>query len=260
MTPPTISVIVPAFNEARGIATCLALWKHYLDSRPLAWEIVVADDGSEDRTVAVVEEFSAGDRRIRLARGPHRGKGAAVRRGMLAAQGAWRFLSDADVSMPPDHLGRFFTGLRAAAPCHIGIGSREAPGARRIGEPWPRHVVGRAFNLLVQAIAVPGIRDTQCGFKLFSAEAVEAIFPHARIDGFAFDVEVLLLARLAGIRVREIGIDWRAKGDSRVTLWRGTTAFADILRVRWNLWRGRYRGVPSALDPLPSVRLDDVSC
>jgi hypothetical protein len=125
------------------------------------------------------------------------------------------------------------------------IGSREAPGSERVGEPWRRHVVGRAFNLLVQAVVLPGIQDTQCGFKLFSAEAATALFPRTTIAGFAFDVEVLTLARLAGYGVREVGIEWHCRPDSRVSAWRGAAAFADILRVRWNSWTGRYRGIPA---------------
>jgi glycosyltransferase involved in cell wall biosynthesis len=210
-----------------------------------AWEIIVADDGSTDRTAALVGESAATDSRIRLLQCQRHGKGSAVRRGMLEARGAWRFMADADLSMPPDNIARFFGAIALLSPPpSVVIGSREAPGARRIGEPAARHILGRIFNWLVQLVAVPGIRDTQCGFKLFSGEVVDAVFPHARIDSFAFDVELLCLARRAGVRITEVGIDWHCRVDSRVSLWRGAVAFVDIARVRWNLWMGRYRALP----------------
>ena len=246
MTRPLLSVVVPVFNEQAGIAATVASLTEYLDQGPIVWELIVVDDGSTDRTAAIVRELAAGDARIRLVLGGRRGKGAAVRRGMLEATGSWRFMADADLSMPADNIGRFFTALRESSPApHILIGSREAPGALRVGEPWQRHAAGRVFNLMVQAVGVPGLHDTQCGFKMFSAESVQALFPQSTIDGFAFDVELLFLARRAGYSLREVGIEWHCRVESRVSLWRGAAAFADILRVRWNGWRGRYDGVPS---------------
>jgi dolichyl-phosphate beta-glucosyltransferase len=188
-----------------------------------------------------VERHAAADPRVRLVRCAHRGKGAAVRAGMIASRGAWRFLSDADLSMPPDNLRRFFEDPAAATSIReVRIGSREAAGARRIDEPRSRHLMGRLFNLFVRVIAVPGVRDTQCGFKLFSGAAATSLFAHARVDGFAFDVEILFLARRLGLAVREIAIDWRARHDGRMTFARGATAFSDVIRVRWYAWRGRY--------------------
>jgi dolichyl-phosphate beta-glucosyltransferase len=258
---PVLSIVVPAFNEASGIADCIRRWASCLDARQLSWELLVVDDGSRDRTAAIVQGLASGDPRVRLIHGSHHGKGAAVRRGMLAARGAWRFLSDADLSMPPENIWRFFAALRdGRPPVQVAIGSREARGARRIGEPWRRHAIGRIFNLIVQAVALPGIQDTQCGFKLLSAEAVQALFPHARIDGFAFDVELLFLARRASFGVREVGIEWHARADSRVSLWRGSSAFADVLRVRWNGWRGVYGSLPPAGAQAPITPLDDVRC
>jgi glycosyltransferase involved in cell wall biosynthesis len=257
---PLFSVIVPAYNEAAGITGTVERLARYLAGTALSWEIVVVDDGSADATAATVEALAASDARVRLVRGGRRGKGAAVRRGMREASGTWRFMADADLSMPPENIGRFFTALKGPGPApHVLIGSREAPGAQRVGEPWRRHVVGRAFNLLVQALVLPGIQDTQCGFKLFSAESAAALFPRATIDGFAFDVEVLTLARRAGYGVREVGIEWHCRSDSRVSAWRGAAAFADILRVRWNAWTGRYRGIPG---PAPSgpAELERVCC
>ena len=255
MSGPELSVVVPVFNEAAGIAASVGRLSDYLDRRQVAWELVVVDDGSADETVAVVRELTARDQRIRMVLGGRRGKGAAVRRGMMEATGSWRFMADADLSMPADNIGRFFSTLQDSSPApHILIGSREAVGALRIGEPWVRHVAGRLFNLVVRAVGVPGLQDTQCGFKMFSAEAARALFPHTTIDGFAFDVELLFLARRAGFRVREVGIEWHCRVAGRVSAWRGAAAFADILRVRWNGWRGRYQDVPSpAMHDQPRV-------
>ncbi len=246
VTPdPLLSVVVPAFNESAGITMCVDRLRGYLDRTGIAWELIVVDDGSGDDTVAVVERLTAADRRVRVVAGGRRGKGGAVRRGMLEARGAWRFMADADLSMPPENIARFFAVLRDAAVApHVAIGTREAPGARRIGEPRTRHLIGRVFNLAVQAVALPGIGDTQCGFKMFSAEAVSTLFPLLTLESFAFDVELLFLARRAGAGVREVPIDWHCRVDSRVSAFRGAQAFADVLRVRWNALRGRYRGLP----------------
>jgi glycosyltransferase involved in cell wall biosynthesis len=254
------SVIVPAYNEATGIAVTVGRLASYLEGLPLSWEIIVVDDGSADATAATVEAFAAAHAHVRLVRGGRRGKGAAVRRGMLEAVGTWRFMADADLSVPPENIGRFFAALKSATPApHVLIGSREAPGAERVGESWQRHVAGRAFNSLVRLLLLPGIQDTQCGFKLFSAEAVTALFPRTTIDGFAFDVEVLTLARRSGYGVREVGVEWHCRSDSRVSIWRGAAAFADILRVYWNAWSGRYRGIPAPSTSGPA-ELERVCC
>lgn len=216
-----------------------------------SWEILVADDGSADRTREVVSELAASDGRIRLLALPHRGKGEAVKRGLLEARGQWRFMADADLATPPDNLPRFLDLARDGKTALI-IGSREAKGARRIDEPWIRHAIGRVFNWVVRAVIVSGISDTQCGFKLFSAEAVEAICPYLTVEGFAFDVEMLALADRAGLTIREVGVTWDGNQESRVAFGRGALAFVDVLRIRWRLWRGAYPR-PEHLGPL-SVR------
>jgi len=243
MNSVQLSIIVPAFNEAANIEATVNRLRTYLESEPLSWEIIVVDDGSGDETAGVVRALAARDPRVRVTVGARQGKGAAVKRGMLEAVGAWRFMADADLSMPPENIGRFFAALRDAPATDILIGSREALGAQRVGEPWRRHAAGRLFNYVAQAVGVPGIRDTQCGFKMFSADAARALFPQTTIDGFAFDVELLFLARRFGFTVREVGIEWHCRVDSRVSLWRGVVAFGDILRVRWNALRGSYESV-----------------
>ena len=240
------SVVVPAYNEVSGIRDCIEQMGAQLDTLGGAWEVVVVDDGSADATAAIVEEMGARDARIRLVRGRHRGKGAAVRTGMLEARGDWRFMADADLSMPPDNLERFASAVRRDPSLHVVIGSREAEGARRVGEPWSRHAIGRVFNWVARLLAVRAIRDTQCGYKLFSGESAAVLFRHQTIDGFAFDVELLLLARRAGFPIAEVGIVWICRTDSRVGFRRGLAAFGQLLRIRWNAWRGRYAALPAA--------------
>jgi dolichyl-phosphate beta-glucosyltransferase len=240
LSPPFLSVVVPTYNEAAGIAGCVAALRQALPALAPSWEIVVADDGSHDGTADVVDGIAGDDPRVRVLRLPHAGKGAAVRQGLLDAHGTWRFMADADLSTPPEEIARF---LAVASPggVEIVIGSREArDGGVRLREPVSRYVIGRVFNLLARAIAVPGIRDTQCGFKLFSARAVNTVCPHLRIDGFAFDVELLFLARRAGLAVRPVGVTWQCRQNSRVAVRRGASAFLDVVRVRLRASRGEY--------------------
>jgi glycosyltransferase involved in cell wall biosynthesis len=242
MTIPALSVIVPTFNEERCIREFLERVSAFLESQELMWEIVVVDDGSSDQTVARVEHAKEADARIRLLTQPHRGKGAAVRKGMLGALGAWRLMTDADLSVAPDEWATFL-GAAVGTDAEVIVGSREAAGSRRIGEPLSRHLIGRIFNWVVRLFVLPGIQDTQCGFKLLRADAARDVFPHVITDGFAFDVELLFLARRAGFLVREVGVVWVCRKDSRVSVSRGAAAFVDVLRIRLNAWRGAYRSV-----------------
>lgn len=243
MAAPALSVIVPTFNEASCIEQFLDRVGECLESRGLAWEIVVVDDGSTDGTVALIERRVTADPRIRVLIQAHRGKGAAVRRGMLAAQGAWRLMTDADLSVSPDVWPAFFDAAWKAE-AEVIVGSREAPGSRRIGEPLRRHVIGRVFNWLVRLFVLRGIHDTQCGFKLIRADVARHVFERITTDGFAFDVELLFLARRAGFRICEVGVVWVCRKDSRVSVSRGAAAFADALRIRLNAWRGVYKSHP----------------
>jgi len=246
MTAPALSVVVPTLNEEGCIDEFLERVSRFLQSRASSWEIIVVDDGSDDATVARVEQRIAVDPRVRLVRQQHGGKGAAVRRGMLAAQGAWRLMADADLSVSPDDWSVLLDAAAERSPAAVIAGSREAPGARRIGEPLTRHLIGRVFNSIVQLLVLPGIQDTQCGFKLLSAEAARTLFPHLTIEGFAFDVELLFLARRAGFRIREVGVVWVCRIDSRVRLGRGAVAFADVARIRLRHIGGRYRHLTRA--------------
>ena len=241
MERPHLSIVIPAFNEESRIGSSIDRLREFLNTFDQSWEIVVVDDGSTDTTAAIVSEHAASEPRIRLVKAGHGGKGAAVRRGMIEARGEWRFLSDADLSMPPDNLPRFFDGEDGSPRFDVAIGSREAFGARRIGEPWSRHFLGRVFNWTVKLVAMRGIEDTQCGFKLYSSEAAEAVFPLQRLDGFSFDIEDLLIARKAGFSIGEIPIDWQYYEGGKVTLMSSVRAYWDIFQIRINHLLGRYR-------------------
>lgn len=212
----------------------------HLRAAPFTWEVRVVDDGSEDGTCAVVEGLAEDEPRLVLQREPHRGKGGAVKAGMLAADAAYRFLCDADFSMPVHEVDRFLPPYLSGY--DVAIGTREGPGAHRVGEPESRHVMGRVFNALIQATLLPGVADSQCGFKCFTAEAAEALFPHQTIDGFAFDVEILYLARRLGLTVREVPITWHYDDVSSVKPVRDTyRMLREVLRIRANHLAGRYR-------------------
>lgn len=201
------------------------------------------DDGSADSTATKVGEASAQFEDVRLVPQPHRGKGHAVRVGMQSAAGEYRFQCDADLSMPIEQLSRFlppnFSGPGLA------IASRSAPGARRLGEPPLRKLMGKAFTMLVR-LGGTGFIDTQCGFKCFAGPRAHALFDLQRLDGFGSDVEVLYLARRAGIPVKEIPIDWHYRSGSKVRPVRDTLRIlADLAAIRLNAIRGRYRDLPS---------------
>lgn len=237
MHQPFLSLVIPAYNEESRLESTLQQVCAWLSRQDFAWEVVVADDGSVDATAAIVSAHSRNDPRVRLVSLEHRGKGWAVRQGMLAAAGEYRFLCDADLSMPAEQIGRFLPP--ATADADILLGSRELPDSRRIGEPARRHWLGRIFNLAIQVLALPGLRDTQCGFKCFKAETTLPLFRRQRLDGFAFDVEILFMARRAGLELREIPIDWHYREGSKVRPLRDALAMArDVLKIRWQL-RGK---------------------
>ena len=238
MTAVDLSIVIPAFNEAARIGSTLTTLREQLPG-DLDWDILVVDDGSTDETAAIVSQIAATDRRVRVLREPHRGKGGALRAGLLAAAGKRRFMCDADLSMPVNELRRFLDVLPSE--CDIAIGTREGLGARRVGEPVYRHLAGRIFNQVVRAAALPRVDDTQCGFKMFTAAAAEAIFPWITIDGWAVDIEILCIAALRGLRVREIPIEWHFRDRSQVSLVRDSLRMAlDVLRIRLNTARGHY--------------------
>ncbi len=236
-----LSIVIPAYNEEPRIGETLSAGATFLNRASYETEVVVVDDGSDDHTAKIVDEMTAGyPVRLRVLRRPHRGQGAAVAAGMLAACGEYRFLCDADLAMSFDELPRFLEV--ADRGIDVVVGSREASGAQRIGEPRRRHVLGRGFNFLVKLLAVKGIEDTQCGYKLFSRRAAQQVFRLLTIDGFAFDVEALFIAQLRGYTLEELPIVWYHRQHSKVRPLRdGLSMFRQVLSIRWNALLGRYR-------------------
>lgn len=240
MGTPFLSIIIPAYNEELRIGDTVHQLIKYLSGKPYPFEIVVADDGSDDDTATLIKDISVDHTNVTLLSLKHGGKGSAVRQGMLSARGTWLFMCDADLSMPVEQIDRFLPG-KTDPGYDIGIGSREVTGAKRHSEPFRRHLMGRAFNWVAQVFALWGIKDTQCGFKMFRGILAKELFVRQKLNGFGFDVELLYLARLAEMRIEEIGIDWYYRSGSSMTPTRGARGFLDIVNVRWNHLRGRYR-------------------
>jgi len=237
--PPHLSIVVPAHNEELRLPGSLSRILDHLRQQPYNWEVLVVENGSSDRTAEVAERFAQAAPGLRVLREARRGKGLAVRRGMLEATGEYRFICDADLSMPIDQINRFLPP--ELVDYEIAIASREAAGAVRYGEPFYRHWVGRAFNLIVRLLAVPGFQDTQCGFKCFRGEAADVLFPLQRLHGWTFDVELLFVALRRGYRVVEVPIPWYYYPGSRISILRDSLAmFTDLFRIRRNWRHGLY--------------------
>jgi dolichyl-phosphate beta-glucosyltransferase len=237
MSGPDLSIVIPAYNEEARLPRTLAAIARWLEAGGPRAEIIVADDGSRDGTERVAREAGA----MVLRRDENRGKGDAVRRGMLAARGPLRLMTDADLSTPIEDFALLKRRLDEGY--DVAIGSRAMAGANvEVRQPAFRELSGRAFNLLVRLLLLPGLQDTQCGFKLFNAAAAEAAFSAARLDGFSFDVETLFVARRRGFRVAEVPVTWRNDAATHVGLAKGALAFADLVRIRANAMRGRYDG------------------
>jgi dolichyl-phosphate beta-glucosyltransferase len=226
-----LSVIVPAYNEEKRLSASLPVILEYLAAQPYTWEVIVVDDGSSDRTSEVAAAI-AGEHPVRIVRNnPNQGKGASIRRGMLEATGEWRLFSDADLSTPIEELGKFWQFT--AEGYDVVIGSRALPESElAVRQPASRELAGRVFNAAVQTLLVRGLLDTQCGFKLFSARAAQAIFPQQSLKGFAFDVEILMLARKLGFRIKEAPVRWIDSPESKVSTWRGLMGFVDLAKLR----------------------------
>jgi dolichyl-phosphate beta-glucosyltransferase len=238
---PLLSIIIPAHNEEHRLPGSLEKIETFLAQQSYQAEVIVVENGSVDQTAAVVREFAqrAEHAKIALIQETQRGKGIAVRRGMLAAQGDYRFMCDADLSMPIEEVNKFLPP--ALAGYDVAIASREAPGARRYNEPSYRHIGGRVINFLIRVLAVRDFQDTQCGFKSFSAAAALDLFSVQQLDGMSFDVEVLYIAQQRGYRIVEVPINWYFSSESRVRLVQDTLrVISDLFQVRRNYQRGKY--------------------
>lgn len=231
---PRYSVVIPAYNEAGRLPRTLELVNIFLRSGQWPHEILVVDDGSQDRTAEVVRAFAAVHPEVRLLQQPrNRGKGAAIQAGVAATRGELVLFSDADLSTPIEELPRLEAALADGAA--VAIASRAVAGARiEEHQPFYREWMGKSFNRMVQWLVLPGLHDTQCGFKLFRGEAARALFPQLTIPGFGFDVEVLYVARRQGLVIREVPVAWRNSRQSKVSplrdAWR---MLGDLFRILW---------------------------
>ena len=243
MSVPFLSIIIPAYNEERRLPNTLELVAAFLRSQTYTAEVLIVENGSQDRTYQIAREFANQHPGFYAFHENGRGKGLAVRRGMLEGRGEYRFMCDADLSMPIAEINRFLPPI--LQDYDVAIGSREAPGAVRYEEPAYRHLGGRLVNLVIRLLALPGLQDTQCGFKCFRARVAEDLFAHQVMSGWSFDVELLYIAHLRGYRIVEIPIPWYFNPESKLNAVRDALRMGlDILQIRYNARRGLYRPRP----------------
>ena len=239
MTSPFLSIIIPAHNEENRLPSTLEQVFAFLSTQPYAAEVLIVENGSNDRTLEIAQSFAQQKSNLYVLQETQRGKGNAVRRGMLDARGEYRFICDADLSMPIEEITKFIPP--ALTDFDVAIGSREAPGAVRYNEPSYRHLGGRGINFIIQMLILPGLNDTQCGFKCFRAETAEALFSLQSIMGWSFDIEILYLARRKYFRIKEIPIHWYYGPDSKVSAIRDAIRMvSDIFHIHYNARRGLY--------------------
>ena len=239
MTKPLLSIIIPAYNEEERLPRALETISAFLAKQSYQAEILVVENGSRDRTLEIARQYETQLGNLRVFHENARGKGLAVKRGMLEAHGVYRFICDTDLSMPIEEVNRFIPPEQNGV--DVVIASREAPGAVRYDEPAYRHYIGRVFNTMVRLLALPGLQDTQCGFKCFRDEVAESVFSLQTMPGMAFDVEALFIARRLGYDISEIPIPWYFDADSRVRLVQDSMKMAlDLLSIRRNARQGLY--------------------
>jgi dolichyl-phosphate beta-glucosyltransferase len=235
-----LSVVIPVFNEERRLGKTLKRVGEYLGDQSYSSEVLIVDDGSRDRTIEVAGSAGLGASLRVIHHQVNQGKGAAVRTGMAQTRGQFALFSDADLSTPIEEIEAFWPKFNSGF--DIVIGSRGLPESQiQVHQNIIRETMGRTFNLMVRWLVLPGIHDTQCGFKMFNRRAVEAIFPRCRLDGWAFDVELLALAQRLGLRIAEAPIRWINSPDTRVrALSASTQMLLDLLRLRRRLRKGDF--------------------
>jgi dolichyl-phosphate beta-glucosyltransferase len=236
---PHLSIIIPAHNEEDRLPSTLEQVFAFLELQDYLAEVLVVENGSQDETYSIAQSYAGQFPNYIVLQNAHPGKGLAVKRGMLAAHGQYRFMCDADLSMPIREVNAFIPP--ALPDFDIAIASREAPGSVRFDEPEYRHLGGRAINLLIRLLALPGLNDTQCGFKCFSAPIAEDIFRYQTLPGWSFDIEILSIARQRGYRIQEIPIPWYFNPATKLNPLKDALQMAlDIWIIRKNARRGLY--------------------
>ncbi|MCB9450277.1 MAG: glycosyltransferase family 2 protein [Anaerolineaceae bacterium] len=241
---PLLSIVIPAHNEERRLPPSLAKIDAFLQQQPFEAEVIVVENGSVDRTVEVAEAFAKEHPYVRVVEAAVRGKGLAVKVGMLEARGQYRFICDADLSMPIEEIVHFL-------PPHVNghdviIASREGVGANRVGEPEYRHLIGRINNLIIKLTAVRGFEDTQCGFKMFTQAAAEDLFGVQQMTGIGFDIELLFIAKRRGYTIKQVPITWYFDPDSRMRL---VGDSLHLLVEIWQIRRNWFWGIYAKKDP-----------
>jgi dolichyl-phosphate beta-glucosyltransferase len=243
MTAPELSIIVPAYDEEALIVSTLDGLQTYLSARPEQYEIIVVDDGSQDRTTELIRQWQeCNQTELRLLVNPQNmGKGFSIRRGVLESRGQFIIFIDADLPYKLQAIDKFLEALRNGS--DLAIGSRVLPGSQVKGVPVVRYFSGQIFSLMVQTVLFPGLPDTQCGFKSFRAAAAREIFRRTTINGFGFDVEMLFVARKRKLAIQPVAvqmIDHRHRSRVRLIL-DSFKMFANLFMVRWNDLRGTYK-------------------
>ena len=238
MPSPFLSIIIPAYNEENRLLHTLEQVFAFLAGEDYPAEVIVVENGSSDKTYALALEQREKYPNLRVLHNEKAGKGHAVQRGMLEAEGKYRIFCDADLSMPIEEVRRF---IPPHLDTDIVIASREVEGAIRYDEPSYRHFTGRVFNLLIRILALPKLHDTQCGFKGFRADIAEDLFRYQSIEGWAFDVEILFIARKHGYEIVELPIPWYYNEESKINVLRDSLRmFLDLLKIRENARQGLY--------------------
>lgn len=235
-----ISIIIPAYNEERRIKKTLEAINFYFQNKSVTRQIIVVDDGSSDNTAGITEKAKKEIRDLSvITYRPNRGKGYAVKKGVEASRGEYILFTDADNSTPIEELDKFYPHLRDYM---VVIGSRYLPeSAIVIKQPWHRVLIGRFANWLIQFFLLDGLKDTQCGFKAFQHHAARAIFSRLKVNRFGFDIEVLAIARLLSLAIKEIPVSWYNSPESRVRpIKDALRTFCDLIYIKLNLWSGRY--------------------
>ena len=245
------SIVIPAYNEGDKITSTLTQVASFMNNFSSEYEIIVVDDGSTDSTAAIVDEYLKTTPNITLVRNLHKGKGVALYAGVMKAIGEYIYLCDADLSTPVSELKKMAVWAKEND-FDIVIGSREGIGAQRVDEPFYRHLMGRGFNFLVQLLALPGIKDSQCGYKLFKSKVAKEVFQKLIVYGpknetlkvpylGAFDVEVLYIAKKLGYKIKEVPVFWKYVKTTRLrAIPDSIKMLRDVVKVRILDFKGRY--------------------
>jgi len=248
---PTLSIVMPAYNEAERIAITLDKVMRYAEQRGAKTEVIVVNDGSSDNTADIVREQAGRHPALRLVDNPgNRGKGYSVRNGMLHARGDVLLFSDADLSSPIEEADKLLAAIQSGA--HIAIGSRWVRTELQVKrQPVHRQFLGRMFNLALRLILGLNFKDTQCGFKAFNRHAAEVVFPPQQIERWGFDPELLYLAKRSNLKIEEVPVIWSHRDGTRIQALRdGLRMFAELFKIRWNAIRGKYGIRPAVSESL----------